>query len=154
MMNAPPVLSSAHGQPKSLVENIRTIPTHPAHTAPRHARHVPVLLVSGYQSDRVSLRRILSRSRWKLRVSSNCQEALAFLQQNRVPVVICDAESSDSDWRLLLHTLADLPDPPSLIVSSRLADERLWAEVLNLGGYDLLPTPLHSHVVLCVALLA
>jgi hypothetical protein len=26
-------------------------------------------------------------------------------------------------------------------VSSRLADESLWAEVLNLGGYDLLQTP-------------
>jgi hypothetical protein len=26
-------------------------------------------------------------------------------------------------------------------VSSRVADDRLWAEVLNLGGYDLLTNP-------------
>jgi len=31
--------------------------------------------------------------------------------------------------------------PPLLIVASRLADERLWAEVLNLGGYDVLLKP-------------
>jgi len=29
----------------------------------------------------------------------------------------------------------------AVIVASRLADERLWAEVLNLGGYDLLAKP-------------
>ena len=28
-----------------------------------------------------------------------------------------------------------------MIVSSRLADDCLWAEVLNLGGYDLLAKP-------------
>ena len=31
--------------------------------------------------------------------------------------------------------------PPALIVTSRLADERLWAEVLNLGAFDLLSKP-------------
>ncbi len=31
-----------------------------------------------------------------------------------------------------------LPVRPVLIVASRLADDRLWAEVLNLGAFDLL----------------
>jgi hypothetical protein len=30
-----------------------------------------------------------------------------------------------------------------------LADERLWAEVLNLCGYDVLATPFHADEVLC-----
>jgi DNA-binding response OmpR family regulator len=34
-----------------------------------------------------------------------------------------------------------------LIVCSRLADERLWAEVLNLGGYDVLAIPFHAGEV-------
>jgi DNA-binding response OmpR family regulator len=37
--------------------------------------------------------------------------------------------------------LSKLPDSPVLIVSSRTADERLWAEVLNLGAYDVLVKP-------------
>lgn len=37
---------------------------------------------------------------------------------------------------------------------SRLADESLWAEVLNLGGYDVLPTPLVEDEVTRVVWLA
>jgi hypothetical protein len=35
-----------------------------------------------------------------------------------------------------------LPDPPVLIVTSRLADEYLWAEALNPGAYDVLASRL------------
>jgi DNA-binding response OmpR family regulator len=37
-----------------------------------------------------------------------------------------------------------LPDPPPLIVTSRLADERLWVEALNLGAFDVLAKPFDS----------
>jgi hypothetical protein len=40
--------------------------------------------------------------------------------------------------------------PPNLIVSSRLADDRLWAEVLNLGGYDVLARPFNRVEVIRV----
>ena len=43
--------------------------------------------------------------------------------------------------------LRTLPDPPFLIVASRLADERLWAEALNLGAYDVLAKPFDSTEV-------
>jgi DNA-binding response OmpR family regulator len=32
-------------------------------------------------------------------------------------------------------------DPPLLIVTSRLADDRLWTEALNLGAYDVIAKP-------------
>jgi DNA-binding response OmpR family regulator len=38
-------------------------------------------------------------------------------------------------------------NPPDLIVASRLADEYLWAEVLNLGGYDVLAKPFNAEEV-------
>ncbi len=53
-------------------------------------------------------------------------------------VAICERNLPDGDWKLLLAELEKMPARPSLIVSSRLADERLWAEVLNLGAFDLL----------------
>ena len=40
--------------------------------------------------------------------------------------------------------------PAPLIVGDRLADERLWAKVLNLGGYDLLAKPFNAKEVLHV----
>ena len=115
---------------------------------------VTVLLVSGQPADRRSLQQILARSCWKLQVSATCAEGLALLRQKRVPVVICDAGQSDTDWRLLLNGMSDLPSRSALIVSSRLADERLWAEVLNLGGYDVLSTPFDRREVLRACFLA
>jgi len=55
-----------------------------------------------------------------------------------IPVVICQHSLPDGDWKLLLAGLDRIDVRPSLIVSSRLADDRLWAEVLNLGAFDLL----------------
>ena len=34
-----------------------------------------------------------------------------------------------------------MAEPPVVIVTSRIADDSLWAEVLNLGGYDVLAKP-------------
>ena len=45
----------------------------------------------------------------------------------------------------LENAAGSLQDPPSLVVTSRLADERLWAEVLNLGAYDLLARPFNKN---------
>jgi FixJ family two-component response regulator len=41
-----------------------------------------------------------------------------------------------------------LPNAPSLIVVSKLADDRLWAEALNLGAWDVLAKPFnHIEVI-------
>jgi hypothetical protein len=58
--------------------------------------------------------------------------------QLEIPVVICQDSLPDGDWKLLLAGFDRVEARPSLIVSSRLADDRLWAEVLNLGAFDLL----------------
>ena len=51
-------------------------------------------------------------------------------------------------WRDLLAALQATSNPPPLIVTDRLADDQLWAEVLNLGGYDLLAKPFDAREVL------
>lgn len=50
--------------------------------------------------------------------------------------------------------MASLSAPPNLIVSSRLADARLWVEVLNLGGFNVLVTPFETEEVLRVTFAA
>jgi hypothetical protein len=91
-----------------------------------------VLAVSPLTADRVRLREILSQGNWKLHEASDCHEALALLRGLTVPVLLCDREHADGNWGDLLKATAGLPAPPNLIVFSRLADECLWAEVLNL----------------------
>jgi len=55
---------------------------------------------------------------------------------------------ADGTWQKVLSEFGDLPSPPMFIVTSRLADERLWSEALNLGAYDVLAKPLHTKEVL------
>jgi hypothetical protein len=53
-------------------------------------------------------------------------------------VVICEDGLPNGGWKPLLKYLDKMENRPSLVICSRLADERLWAEVLNLGAFDLL----------------
>ena len=87
----------------------------------------------------------------RLACCSGVEAALPALRSSRVPVVLCD---SQLDWRQLLDLLRGLPEPPFLIVTSRLADDRLWSEALNLGAYDVLAKPFHASEVTRVLAMA
>lgn len=69
------------------------------------------------------------------------------LAQHHVHVVLCDPRLPDGTWKDLLETIADIPEPPQLIVTAHHADDRLWAEVLNLGAWDVLVKPFHPKEV-------
>jgi DNA-binding response OmpR family regulator len=56
-------------------------------------------------------------------------------------VILCETDLLPGTWRDLLEHIPRTPNPPAVIVSSRLADERLWAEALNLGAWDVLARP-------------
>ena len=58
-----------------------------------------------------------------------------------LPVVFCDADRAPGEWKRVLAELSSLPRPPMVIVVSRLADNRLWSEALNLGAWDVLAKP-------------
>jgi DNA-binding NtrC family response regulator len=81
-----------------------------------------------------------------VRACSN-DEILKAVQRDRVSAVLFDQDTQGGHWRALLGDFAGIDRAPALIVSSRLADERLWAEVLNLGGFDLLLTPFRRDEV-------
>jgi DNA-binding response OmpR family regulator len=84
----------------------------------------------------------LSQLPWRTRCVRGFRKARALLNLDLVRVVVCEHALPDGDWRDLLGVAASRQCPPPIIVTSRLADERLWAEVLNLGGYDVLAKPL------------
>lgn len=113
-----------------------------------------VLAVSPLRTDRVRLREILSQGNWKVNEASDCSEALALLRGQSVPVLLCERDHADGNWEDLLKATARLPAPPNLIVFSRLADASLWAQVLNLGGFDVLMTPFEPEEVLRVTFAA
>jgi DNA-binding response OmpR family regulator len=98
------------------------------------------LLVSPRVEDHNSLKNIFRGSRWQVQGAWTASDGLKVIHRNHpeIPVVICEHNLPDGDWKLLLAALDNSAVRPSFIVCSRLADERLWVEVLNLGAFDLL----------------
>jgi DNA-binding response OmpR family regulator len=117
-------------------------------------RVVTVLAISPLDDDHRFLHNIFSHSNWRLRDAQTWGEAREALEQEAAPVVICESVLPDARWTDVLSQLAKMPGPPLLVVSSRTADERLWGEVLNLGGYDVLTKPFEAAEVFRVISLA
>ena len=106
------------------------------------------LLVSPDQEDYLSLADMLAPDHWTVRCARSMREASRLLSDSRQPsVVACERELPDGNWKDLYDLMSGLRNPPPLIVLSRHADEFLWAEVLNLGGYDVLAKPLDPNEV-------
>jgi DNA-binding response OmpR family regulator len=74
-------------------------------------------------------------------------EAAEWLSSNSARVVICDDRLPDGDWRAVWKEVRGRPDPPVFIVSAGWTDARLWAEVLNVGAYDVLVKPYEKSEV-------
>ena len=104
--------------------------------------------------DATSLGPLLSGSNWILREARTSGEAVELARSGTPSVVLCATDVSDGDWRLMLSRLQELPDAPAVIVASRFAEEHLWAEVLNLGGYDVLCLPFEGSELLRALFLA
>lgn len=108
---------------------------------------VSALLVGEYPDDRQLLRGIFRDAGWRLWEASDQARALACLASHAVQVVLSETGGPDWHWGKLLYYLMQLAHPPQLIVTSRTADDYLWAEVLNIGGYDVLQQPFNRDEV-------
>jgi DNA-binding response OmpR family regulator len=114
---------------------------------------VTVLCISAHDSDHHSLGHLFSHTKWTLLEARSREEAVRLLRARPVPVVVCDCGLPDGGWKDVIEEAAGLPHPPVVIVTSRLADDSLWSEVMNLGGYDVLEKPFnHSELVRVVSL--
>jgi DNA-binding response OmpR family regulator len=82
----------------------------------------------------------------------DCQTELAadLAALDDVRVVLCGGGLPDGAWRNLLTRVGVTADPPLVIITSRLADDQLWVEALNLGAFDLLAEPFCEEEVVRV----
>jgi DNA-binding NtrC family response regulator len=115
-----------------------------------------ILSISPNAEDSAALRRIADDTHWRVWSVRTCCEALERLASERFAVVLCESTLEDGSWKDILGQLGTGAGAPPLVVTSRLADANLWAEVLNLGGYDVLAKPFEardvSHVLKTISL--
>jgi two-component system response regulator FlrC len=106
------------------------------------------LTLSSFEEDHICLRHILGSSTRFAQQAHTCQQALDRIRAGNISVLICETDLPDGSWRDALSGLAAETAAPPLIVASRLADDHLWAEVLTLGGHDVLSKPFDAREVL------
>jgi len=113
-----------------------------------------VVAVSLSATDRSLLSKLCEGQGWSLRAARRLSEASRFARSEMVGALVCDRDLPGGSWQKLFEQVRDLPHSPKFIVTSRLADERLWSEVLNLGGYDVLASPFDPEELRRVLLFA
>lgn len=100
-----------------------------------------ILSVTTTGDDQVALRDCLADARCRILAADSCRDALNFLERGGISIVVCGRNLPDGNWRDILDCVPSLTGRPILIVTSDCADERLWAEVMNLGGFDVVAKP-------------
>jgi DNA-binding response OmpR family regulator len=113
----------------------------------RELATVQVLALLPTCEDQASLSEIFRHSNWTLHFVAGLGQTKAMIDEIVPGVVISDCTLPDARWQDVLCELQRRDVQPTLIVASRLADERLWGEVLGLGGYDVLATPFTAREV-------
>ena len=105
---------------------------------------INVLIVSPYEPDLILLSNLISHSAWSCRSARTMDEARSILTTNDLHVVLCEADIPGGGWESVLDHASSTRNKPELIVLARNPDEKLWATVLNLGAWDLLPKPVYG----------
>jgi CheY-like chemotaxis protein len=124
--------------------------TAPRSRVPRHdvrSLKYGIVSISAAGEDHSTLHDILNDCSWCIVKSRTCKAAFARLRRQHMPVVVCESNLPDGTWRDVLDRIKTLPYQPLLIGTSRTADHRLWAEVLNSGGYNVLAKPFRESEV-------
>ncbi len=109
-----------------------------SHTAPETGI---VLAILPDANERAAFKPAVPAS---VETAGSASEALRILRSHNVGVLVCDETLPDARWQDVFESLAALEEPPPFVLVSRLADERLWVDVLDAGVYDLLAKPFHA----------
>lgn len=114
---------------------------------------IPVLAISSCEKLQRAFRSV-DTQKLSLTPVRSLKDAIESYETAKCRVILCDAELPDGHWKQLVDHCRDSEEPASVVVVSRLADERLWQEVLSHGAFDLLPVPIEAPEMLRVLELA
>lgn len=109
---------------------------------------VTVLLVSPEERDHRYFQSLFARTNWTLHGAYSSADAIELLSSQAIPVVVAEERLPGGGWDEILRAAENLPAPPKTVVAAVLAEPAFLAEVLNLGGYDVLVRPFDAQEVL------
>jgi DNA-binding NtrC family response regulator len=111
----------------------------------------PRVLVAMPSQQRLGLLPILEESGMNISVAGNFLDGQQKLATQPYDLLFVDAELPGGSWQRLLQAVLKSDRACEVIVCSRCADERLWADVLQSGAYDLISEPFQEREVARIA---
>jgi DNA-binding NtrC family response regulator len=119
----------------------------PFHQVNNMPHNIKAMLVVA-QERRSTLVEVLESCGFDVLPVRDCNEARRMLEaQPAVQVVVTDARLHDGDWRRVFELVERGRRKIEVVVCSRLGDPKLWLDVLDQGGYDLLVEPFQHEEV-------
>lgn len=106
-----------------------------------------ILFISGCPDDACDLSQMLQSVPLEMDHANSLQRACKLLDRNAYQAILTEATLPDGTWLDVLETAGRLSGRMPVIVTDPHADARLWAEVLNRGGFDLLTQPFYAPEV-------
>jgi len=84
------------------------------------------------------LSEVVSTAGWSIRAAATVEEAIPETRDRSCSLVIYDCNETD-DWRGAFDRLRSVNSTTCLLLASRVTDPYLWQEVIDAGGFDVLP---------------
>jgi DNA-binding NtrC family response regulator len=100
-----------------------------------------VLFVSPRREDATTLSSMLGSLSVPIEHVADLAQARARIRADRYPVILTEANLNDGTWLDVLDLARRVTPRSEVIVTDAAADARFWAEVLNMGAYDLIAQP-------------
>jgi len=115
---------------------------------------IPVLIVTSRAEDVAELSSILEGTPWELTDASHAEDAAAALKVASAPILLFDRDAAGPSWQKTMRELIKSRRSACVVLLSSVADQYLWEEVVQHGGFDLLSRPFRKETVLSTLVFA
>ena len=88
-----------------------------------------------------ALHSIAESEKWMLLWAHTAERAKELIARYRAGVVICDRDLPNEDWRRVVSELGAIRPAVCTLLASHVADEYLWRELVQQGGFEILAKP-------------
>jgi DNA-binding NtrC family response regulator len=106
-----------------------------------------VLFISPDSAEAETLSAMLRPAALRLDHATCLDEARSMLARQSYRTILTEAVLPDGAWTDVIDLTYEMGVFPAIVVTRNTADDLFWAEVLNLGAYDLLAQPFDEKEV-------
>ena len=115
---------------------------------PEPEARLRILGLSLLLQDMCVLERLGKQHNWDVRFTSSPRQAFTLASQTHFELILCDRFQPGYPWREVMERFSACSPQSCILLVSPVADEYMWQEVLQRGGYDVLRRPLSDSSTL------